>query len=70
MSNPVCPALMTSGPLSFFSRIKGFDKAKLEEAKGFGLKGIEERVRILGGEFFVEAVAGKGTTLEVRAKAG
>ena len=33
---------------------------------GFGLRGIEERVRELGGSLPLSSVAGKGATLAVR----
>jgi PAS domain S-box-containing protein len=44
---------------------RGFD---VEEArhKGFGLVGMAERVRLAGGEFFVESRPGDGTRINVR----
>jgi len=43
---------------------KGFDVRK--SRKGFGLKGIEERVRLLNGEFNIESDVGNGTTVKIQ----
>ncbi|MCB2181568.1 MAG: sensor histidine kinase [Desulfobulbaceae bacterium] len=44
---------------------KGFDPAKLNEVRhGWGLAGIEERVKALNGSFRIESAPGKGTSLE------
>jgi len=45
---------------------KGFDMKKYKlnsNRKGFGLKGIEERVRLLNGEFNIESEVGKSTII-------
>ncbi|KAF0109022.1 MAG: sensor histidine kinase lipoprotein [Anaerolineaceae bacterium] len=44
---------------------RGFDPAA-SLAKGRGLAGMRERVRLLGGEFTVVSAAGQGTRLEVK----
>lgn len=47
---------------------KGFDLKKYRMKagkKGFGLKGIEERVRLLNGEFNIESEVGKSTTVRI-----
>lgn len=47
---------------------KGFNIRKYNmnsKKKGFGLKGIEERVRLLEGEFIVNSADGKGTELKI-----
>jgi signal transduction histidine kinase len=49
---------------------QGFDPASTRtsdsQGSGFGLKGMQERIAILGGEFFVHAAPGKGTTITAR----
>jgi signal transduction histidine kinase/HAMP domain-containing protein len=37
-----------------------------EQTKGFGLRGMRERVSMLGGQFSLQSTPGQGTTLEVR----
>jgi len=37
-----------------------------DKAGGFGLKGLSERVRMLGGSHQVQSALGKGTTISVR----
>lgn len=51
---------------------KGFDADAdgLGASAGFGLKGIRERVRILGGRCLVNSAPGAGTTITVTLKAG
>ncbi|PKV50790.1 histidine kinase/DNA gyrase B/HSP90-like ATPase [Aquimarina sp. MAR_2010_214] len=44
---------------------KGFDIDKLK-AKGIGLKNMEKRTQMLGGEFFLESQINKGTKLTVK----
>jgi len=47
---------------------KGFDIRKYKmnsKRKGFGLKGIEERVRLLNGVFGIESEVGKSTTIRI-----
>ena len=46
---------------------KGFDPAasNQEERRGFGLIGIAERVRLLGGTCAVQSRAGAGTTVSI-----
>lgn len=40
---------------------KGFDPDILSDSKGIGLKVIQDRVRMLGGEFKLDSVPGQGT---------
>jgi signal transduction histidine kinase len=48
---------------------RGFDAAggqvNLEQKNGFGLKGIAERVKLIGGVFEAQSAAGKGTRITV-----
>lgn len=44
---------------------KGFDKEKLPDEVGFGMKGIAERVRILNGQLTLNTEPGKGTALSI-----
>jgi len=44
----------------------GITDEQVREPKAFGIKGMEERVRHLGGELKIKGVAGKGTTVTVR----
>lgn len=47
---------------------KGFNVEKKfsdKERKGFGLKGIPERVKLFGGEFNIESEPGKGTRIKI-----
>lgn len=43
----------------------GFDVAKVQEER-FGLRGVRERARLLGGSAEVASVPGQGTTVQVR----
>jgi signal transduction histidine kinase len=43
----------------------GISQAKSRAAKTFGLQGIKERIRMLGGELSIEGVPGQGTTLAI-----
>src|ERR1041385_5775443 len=40
-----------------------------DKTGGFGLKGLSERVRMLGGSHLVHSALGKGTTISVRIRA-
>jgi signal transduction histidine kinase/ligand-binding sensor domain-containing protein len=54
--------------LSISDNGKGFDMRShrmSSERNGFGLKGIEERVKLLGGEFNIDSEPGKGTLIEI-----
>ncbi|MEO8210015.1 MAG: ATP-binding protein, partial [bacterium] len=47
---------------------KGFDVEKKfsdSERKGFGLRGIPERVKLFGGEFKIESEPGNGTRIKI-----
>jgi signal transduction histidine kinase len=45
---------------------RGFDAVALAQGKGFGLRGMQERVHILGGELQVQTEPGTGTVIQVR----
>jgi len=47
---------------------KGFDTEEAARTGGFGLIGITERARILGGEAAIRSSAGEGTVVEIRFK--
>lgn len=54
--------------LSIQDNGKGFDMKShrmSSERNGFGLKGIEERVKLLGGEFNITSERGRGTLIEI-----
>jgi len=41
----------------------GFDTKELSHKEGLGVRTMEERVRLLGGEFVIQSAQGKGTTV-------
>ena len=41
----------------------GFDMKELSRQEGLGVRSMEERVRLLGGEFVIQSALGKGTTV-------
>jgi signal transduction histidine kinase len=43
----------------------GIQRDKHQNARSFGLVGIEERITILGGSFAIDSTPGKGTTIRV-----
>ncbi|MCX7173546.1 MAG: PAS domain-containing sensor histidine kinase [Proteobacteria bacterium] len=43
----------------------GFDPAVVREKKGFGLRGMRERVLALGGRLHIDSAPGKGTTMMI-----
>ena len=45
---------------------QGFDPGLMFQEKSFGLRGMRERVSILGGEFRLQSARGKGTLITVR----
>jgi signal transduction histidine kinase len=48
---------------------QGFDLANLQKdeyAQGYGLRGVEERLELIGGKLQIESAPGQGTTLLVR----
>jgi signal transduction histidine kinase len=45
----------------------GFVKANAKEKQGLGLASMEERVRLIRGDFSIKSKRGKGTVIEVRA---
>jgi PAS domain S-box-containing protein len=45
---------------------KGITESEITHANSLGLLGIQERVFLLGGEFHIKGVEGKGTTVAVR----
>lgn len=52
--------------LSVEDQGKGFDPAHTRVSEGIGLASMEERVRLVQGEFEVDAASGRGTTIRVR----
>jgi signal transduction histidine kinase len=44
----------------------GIDQARLPGGKSFGLLGMQERARILGGRVDIHGEQGKGTTITIR----
>lgn len=44
---------------------KGITSEQIKDVRSLGIHGMEERVLILGGSFFIEGIAGKGTTLKI-----
>ena len=45
---------------------RGFDPLQLDDAHAFGLRGLEERGRILGGRLVIQSRPGNGTTVLAR----
>lgn len=43
---------------------RGFDLSKLRQNQGLGIRSMEQRARLLGGEFEIHSEPGKGTTLK------
>ena len=43
----------------------GFDLAQLHTKEGLGIRSMEERARVLGGEFKIHSAPGKGTAVKV-----
>ncbi|MGH7871566.1 MAG: ATP-binding protein, partial [Candidatus Binatia bacterium] len=43
----------------------GFDLSAVEGASHYGLKGMRERIRKVGGEFTLKSAPGKGTQIEI-----
>jgi signal transduction histidine kinase len=43
----------------------GFDAAATEGSSHYGLKGMRERIRKIGGEFAVDSAPGKGTHIKI-----
>jgi len=44
---------------------RGFDPAELPQRGGFGLKGLAERARQLGGTFQLQTAPGQGTKIQI-----
>ena len=44
---------------------KGIDEGILQDSKGFGMKGMRERVRLLNGKMNISSAAHKGTTITI-----
>jgi signal transduction histidine kinase/ABC-type uncharacterized transport system substrate-binding protein len=49
--------------VSVFDRGCGFDMRELYHKEGLGVRSMEERVRLLGGEFVIQSAPGQGTTV-------
>ncbi len=49
---------------------KGFDPAKVDDHKNFGLKGLRERVAMFTGELQIHSQAGQGTTIRLILETG
>jgi len=45
---------------------KGITESEITHANSLGLLGMQERVLLLGGEFYIKGVQGKGTTVIVQ----
>jgi signal transduction histidine kinase len=45
----------------------GFDPKKLKKKTGLGLASMEERMRLIQGDFSIQSKQGQGTLIEVRA---
>ncbi len=45
----------------------GFDPTQVKKKTGLGLASMEERVRLIRGDFSIESQPGKGTVITVRA---
>jgi len=43
---------------------RGFDLSELRQNEGLGIRSMEQRARLLGGEFEIHSEPGKGTTLK------
>jgi signal transduction histidine kinase len=61
----VVSLLVNAGKLnvSVFDRGCGFDTRELCHKEGLGVRSMEERVRLLGGEFVIQSAPGQGTTV-------
>jgi signal transduction histidine kinase len=44
---------------------KGFDKKKIEDKRTLGILGMKERTLMMGGEYSINSIPGKGTTVLV-----
>jgi two-component system sensor histidine kinase UhpB len=42
----------------------GFDPQQVTSSKSLGLRGMQERLRILGGQLYLTSTSGRGTRLE------
>jgi len=56
--------------LTVLDRGVGFDAAGVRSREGLGLSSMEERVRLVNGELFIESQPGQGTTVTVRVPVG
>ena len=56
--------------LSVSDRGRGFDPEKLQEAAGFGLLNIRERVELLGGRMRIKSAQGQGSRFSIIVPAG
>ncbi len=61
----VVSLLVNAGKLnvSVFDKGCGFDTRELSHKEGLGVRSMEERVRLLGGEFVIQSAPGEGTTV-------
>jgi signal transduction histidine kinase len=50
--------------LAVEDRGRGFDLAELHAKQGLGIRSMEERARVLGGEFQIQSEPGRGTTVK------
>lgn len=62
---------MVDGTLHLYicDRGIGFNPRDLKERQGLGIRSMEERVRLLGGQFEIRSKPGQGTTIETRLSA-
>jgi signal transduction histidine kinase len=51
--------------LAVQDRGHGFDPAELRTKEGLGIRSMEERARVLGGEFKIQSAPGQGTRVKV-----
>ncbi len=56
--------------LSVSDRGRGFDPQELQEAAGYGLLSIRERIELLGGRMKIKSAKGKGSTFRITVPAG
>ena len=63
---------MTDGILEIFIKDNGsgIDQETIDSSKSYGLMGMKERVRVVGGEVSITGIMGEGTRVDVRIPVG